>query len=210
MDMESALMSFLSLRPQATSHAPISIDIYGANGWYRSGVRTGQDVELLSRYVDAICPMFYPSHFEQDFMAFEPAIHATVPDLPHRDAAGIRISPGKRVVIRPYVQAFYLNVRYDRAWYSPTYVSPQVDGVRDASNEGLTVLEQLRPLRRHPGAQDRPRRQARLAAAQQEHAGLNETPANRFQGLAGVQSSSLARTRSRYSPLAGATAGPAQ
>ena len=44
---------------------------------------------------------------------------------------------GVGTLIRPYVQAFYLNVRYDRDWYSPAYVALEVDGVRDASNEGL-------------------------------------------------------------------------
>lgn len=135
MDMESALISFLSYA-RSNIDAPISIDIYGANGWFRSGVRTGQDVELLARYVDAICPMFYPSHFEQDFMGFEPAVRR-----PYRiyKLGTLRNSyiARKRVVVRPYVQAFYLNVRYDRAWYSPAYVALEVDGVRDARNEGL-------------------------------------------------------------------------
>jgi hypothetical protein len=136
MDMESALMSFLSYARKQIK-APISIDIYGANGWFRSGVRTGQDVELLSRYVDVICPMFYPSHFEQDFMAFEPAIQR-----PYRiyKIGTLRNSfiAKKKTVIRPYLQAFFLNVRYDRLYYNPTYVSLQVDGIRDSSNEGLT------------------------------------------------------------------------
>ncbi len=135
MGMESALMSFLSYARESI-HAPISIDIYGANGWYRSGVRTGQDVELLARYVDAICPMFYPSHFEQGFLGFDPAVKR-----PYRiyRLGTLRNSyiARKRVVVRPYVQAFYLNVRYDRDWYSPAYVALEVDGVRDASNEGL-------------------------------------------------------------------------
>jgi len=100
-------------------------------------VRTGQDVELLSRYVDAICPMFYPSHFEQDFLAYPPA-----DQRPYRiyRLGTLRNSyiSRKKAVIRPYVQAFFLNVRYDREYYSPRYVSLQVDGVRDSRNEGLT------------------------------------------------------------------------
>jgi len=136
MDMESALMSFLSYARKQIK-APISIDIYGANGWYRSGVRTGQDVELLSRYVDVICPMFYPSHFEQDFMAFEPAIQRPYRIYKIGTLRNSFISK-KKTVIRPYLQAFFLNVRYDRLYYNPTYVSLQVDGIRDASNEGLT------------------------------------------------------------------------
>ena len=136
MDKESALMSFLGYA-RARIDAPISIDIYGANGWYRSGVRTGQDVELLAHYADVICPMFYPSHFEQDFMAFEPAVLRPYRIYKLGVLRNAYIAR-KRVVVRPYVQAFYLNVRYDREWYSPRYVSLQVDGVRDATNEGLT------------------------------------------------------------------------
>jgi hypothetical protein len=135
MDMESALMSFLSYA-RANIAAPISIDIYGANGWYRSGVRTGQDVEMLSRYVDAICPMFYPSHFEQGFMGFDPAARRPYRIYYIGTMRNSYISR-KRIVVRPYVQAFYLNVRYDREYYSPAYVALEVDGVRDSLNEGL-------------------------------------------------------------------------
>lgn len=136
MDMESALMSFLQYARKNVA-APISIDIYGANGWYRSGVRTGQDVELLARYVDVICPMFYPSHFEQTFMAFEPAVLRPY-RIYHLGTLRNSYMARKQVVIRPYLQAFYMNVRYDREFYSPQYVSLQVDGVRDSTNEGLT------------------------------------------------------------------------
>ena len=51
MDKESALVSFLRYA-RSNIDAPIGIDIYGANGWYRSGTRTGQDVEMLAEYVD--------------------------------------------------------------------------------------------------------------------------------------------------------------
>jgi hypothetical protein len=136
MDKESALASFLRFARENIA-APISIDIYGANGWYRSGVRTGQDVELLVKYVDVICPMFYPSHFEQGFLAQAPA-----EDRPYRIyKMGVlrnAFIARKKVVIRPYVQAFFLNVSYDRAYYGPDYVRREVEGVRDAMNAGLT------------------------------------------------------------------------
>lgn len=134
MDKESALMSFLSYARKGID-APISIDIYGANGWYRTGARTGQDVELLSRYVNAICPMFYPSHFEQIFLAQEPAI-----DRPWRifyyGTYRNAIIARNKVVVRPWAQAFYLNVSYDRAWYDQNYVQRQIIGARDSINEG--------------------------------------------------------------------------
>ncbi|MDR2746411.1 MAG: putative glycoside hydrolase, partial [Treponema sp.] len=48
-----------------------------------------------------------------------------------------RISRGK-IIVRPYVQAFYLNVSYDRKYYGPDYVRRQVEGTRDAGRGGLT------------------------------------------------------------------------
>ncbi|MDR2160360.1 MAG: putative glycoside hydrolase, partial [Treponema sp.] len=136
MDRESAIISFLR-HVRSRIRGPLSVDIYGANGWYRTGARTGQEVELLSRYVDVICPMYYPSHFEQDFLAQDP------PELrPYRIYAQgtrrtARIGRG-RVIVRPYVQAFYLNVSYDRQYYNAGYVRLQAEGVRDAGAGGLT------------------------------------------------------------------------
>jgi hypothetical protein len=136
MDMESAIISFLR-HIRSRISAPISIDIYGANGWYRTGARTGQEVELLAPWVDVICPMYYPSHFEQDFLAQDP------PELrPYRIYyQGVlrtrRIGRG-RIIVRPYVQAFYLNVSYDRRYYGADYVRREVQGVRDAGSPGLT------------------------------------------------------------------------
>ncbi|MDP3177913.1 MAG: putative glycoside hydrolase [Spirochaetaceae bacterium] len=136
MDKESALASFLRYARENIA-APISVDIYGANGWYRSGVRTGQDVELMAKYVDVICPMLYPSHFEQTFLAQAPAEMR-----PYRiyRVGTLRNSyiARKRVVVRPYVQAFYLNVSYDKAYYGPDYVRREIEGVRDSVNLGLT------------------------------------------------------------------------
>jgi hypothetical protein len=136
MDMESAIVSFLG-HIRSRLDTPLSIDIYGANGWYRTGARTGQEVELLSRYVDVICPMYYPSHFEQDFLAQAPAEQRPYRIYYLGTQRTSRVGRG-RVLVRPYVQAFYLNVSYDRRYYSPAYVRLQVEGVRDAGNPGLT------------------------------------------------------------------------
>lgn len=132
MDMESALVSFLSYARKNVD-APIGIDIYGANGWYRSGTRTGQDVELMAPYVDIICPMFYPSHFEQSFMAYEPA-----EDRPYRiyyyGTFRNSVIGRNQVLVRPWAQAFYLNVSYDKKYYDKNYVRRQIFGVRDSTN----------------------------------------------------------------------------
>jgi len=136
MDMESAILSFLRhIRPRVK--APISIDIYGANGWYRTGARTGQEVELLAPWVDVICPMYYPSHFEQHFLAQSPSELRPWRIYYQGTLRTARIGRAQ-VIIRPYVQAFFLNVSYDRRYYNPDYVRRQVEGVREAGTGGLT------------------------------------------------------------------------
>ncbi|CEM61454.1 hypothetical protein DWQ65_11370 [Treponema phagedenis] len=134
MDKESALMSFLAYAREEIK-APISIDIYGANGWYRTGARTGQEVELLADYVDVICPMFYPSHFAQSFLAYAPA-----QERPYRiyyyGSYRNRIIARNSVVVRPWAQAFYIPVSYDRKYYNEDYVQRQILGIKDSINSG--------------------------------------------------------------------------
>ncbi|HWP68410.1 MAG TPA: putative glycoside hydrolase, partial [Rectinemataceae bacterium] len=136
MSQDSALESFLRFAREKLD-APISIDIYGANGWYRSGARTGQDVEMLSNYVDVICPMLYPSHFEQAFMAQAPAELRPYRIYKLGTLRNKAIARDKTLV-RPYVQAFYLDVSYDRTYYGTRYVDDEVRGVRDGANQGMT------------------------------------------------------------------------
>ena len=136
MDMESALLSFLC-HIRARVKAPISVDIYGANGWYRTGARTGQDVELISPFIDVICPMYYPSHFEQNFLAQTPEEMRPFRIYYQGTMRTNYISRGQ-VIVRPYVQAFYLNVSYDRKYYNIDYVRRQIEGVRSAGSPGFT------------------------------------------------------------------------
>jgi len=136
MDMDSAIESFMRYaRSRITK--PISLDIYGANGWYRTGARTGQEVELLNKYVDVICPMYYPSHFEQTFLAQNPP-----EERPYRiyyfGTKRTQIIARGRIIVRPWAQAFYLNVSYDRKYYNKDYVRKQLEGVRGAGKGGLT------------------------------------------------------------------------
>jgi len=134
MDKESALISFLSYARE-NIQAPIGIDIYGANGWYRSGTRTGQDAEMLAEYVDVIGPMFYPSHFEQSFLNYAP-----LPDRTYRiyyyGSYRNTILCRNRAIIRPWIQSFYLGVSYDRAYYNSEYIKKEFFGTRDSINRG--------------------------------------------------------------------------
>jgi hypothetical protein len=45
---------------------PIGTDVFGFNAWSRMSY-LGQDIEMISHYVDVISPMSYPSHYPRDF-----------------------------------------------------------------------------------------------------------------------------------------------
>jgi len=154
MDMESAILSFLSFARERID-APISIDIYGANGWYRTGARTGQEVDLLSHFVDVICPMYYPSHFEQEFLAEKPAARRPY-RIYYRGTLRTSTIARGRVLVRPYAQAFYLNVSYDKTYYGKDYVRQQAEGVRDAGRSGLTYWNNVGRYDEVPKADDLP------------------------------------------------------
>ncbi|UTC68446.1 MULTISPECIES: putative glycoside hydrolase [unclassified Treponema] len=134
MDKVSALMSFLAYSRERIK-APISIDIYGANGWYRTGARTGQEVELLAEYVDVICPMFYPSHFAQSFLAYKPAEERPY-RIYHQGSYRNKLMARNKVVVRPWAQAFFIPVSYDKKYYDEDYVKRQILGIKDSIDEG--------------------------------------------------------------------------
>ena len=136
MSQEAALESFLRYARKNLA-APIGVDIYGYNGWYRTGAGTGQNLEMLAKYVDVVCPMFYPSHFEQGFQAQAPAELRPYRIYKLGTLRASAIARGK-ALIRPYVQAFYLDVSYDQAYYGKKYVLQEIRGVRDGIDQGMT------------------------------------------------------------------------
>jgi hypothetical protein len=136
MDKESALISFLTYARENIS-TPISVDIYGANGWHRTSARTGQDVELLLHYVDVICPMYYPSHFSSGFLHYKPYDERPYRIYYQGSLRNYYIAR-KSVVIRPYAQAFKIKVSYDLQYYGENYIRNQVNAVDNSINMGYT------------------------------------------------------------------------
>jgi len=125
------LMDYLQKAASAIE-APISVDVYGFNGWYHFGNWIGQDVEGFSHIVDTICPMVYPSHFGNRFL-----MKGDRSGRPYRIvyASGIRASMlSGKAHIRPYIQAFKMM--------SPTwgteYITSQVQAAIDSKCEGYT------------------------------------------------------------------------
>ncbi len=133
-----ALESFLR-KVREKIRIPLSTDLYGFNSWYRMGNWIGQDIELFSRYVDVISPMFYPSHFpksfkpDDDYLKWAYMIYRT-------GTARARRITGERVLIRPYVQAFLIGneLAMEKPEYT-AYLKSELKGLEDSRSSGFTL-----------------------------------------------------------------------
>lgn len=109
-----------------------SIDIFGVVAWGKESdiKKTGQRVELLSKYCDVISPMLYPSHFSDNFNGF------TNPgDEPYHFIYTGCIKTDSRAngkIIRPWLQAFGWRVSN----YDEDYILKQVIASREAGAYG--------------------------------------------------------------------------
>ncbi len=131
-------------------HARVSVDIFGVVAWGKAVDinKTGQRIELLSRYCDVISPMLYPSHFNEDFEGYQ---HPG--DNPYyfiyNGCRKVGHIAGGRIVVRPWLQAFRWHVSH----YNTQYIQAQIKACNDAgsggylfwnsSNEYDTVLRAL-------------------------------------------------------------------
>ena len=110
-----------------------AIDIFGIVAWGEKAdvEATGQRIEELSRYVDVISPMLYPSHFGHVWDGIEnPADHPK-----HFYVHGVRRvleRSHNRVIVRPWLQAFHWRVTN----YDEHYVPRQIEGLREGGGVG--------------------------------------------------------------------------
>jgi peptidoglycan/xylan/chitin deacetylase (PgdA/CDA1 family) len=118
----------------APTKALLSADVYGVVAWDQGiDVRiTGQKMEELGHYLDAISPMLYPSHFYSDFDHF-----SYPPDHPqYFIGEGVRKTAkkleGTGCTIRPWLQAFPYRIHN----YGPQYVAVQLKANAEAKANG--------------------------------------------------------------------------
>lgn len=137
MDQVDALASFLR-KSKETISIPISADVYGFNAWAKMGY-LGQDIMEISKYVDVICPMFYPSHFPIHFF----------PELAYLEKAKMIYQRGTvrahsivegRSYIRPYIQSFLLgkHEEFDKKTAS-LYFHNQIAGSSAGKGSGFSL-----------------------------------------------------------------------
>jgi hypothetical protein len=132
-------LSEFARRARREIDIPISIDVFGFNGWYRMSY-LGQDVAALARYVDVISPMLYPSHFPRAFMGDSMPYLEWAEYLYEEGTARGRRITGDSVLIRPYIQSFLIGgeLRFEEPTYTE-YLKRQIRGSLAGGASGFTL-----------------------------------------------------------------------
>ncbi|HID93290.1 MAG TPA: hypothetical protein EYP60_04250 [bacterium (Candidatus Stahlbacteria)] len=132
-DKEEAIAGFLKEARKVLSPIGVNVagDLYGYTIWFPRLEREGQNLKKLAEYLDIVCPMLYPSHFHDDFMARKNPreYHIVYESLVRGDSL---LGENKLVA---YIQGF--NLRSPN--FGPEYIENQIKAVRDAHVLGYIV-----------------------------------------------------------------------
>ena len=110
---------------------PIQIDIFGVAA-HRPSNTIGQNVALLAPYVDAICPMVYPSHYEP-YRHHAKRPYQTVLDSVL--ALKQQLKGHSHVRVYPYIELY--NYRYPLSRANKLrYIAAQMKAARDSGANG--------------------------------------------------------------------------
>jgi hypothetical protein len=105
----------------------ISVDLFGMTAWKTEDFGVGQVLEQITPHVDVICPMFYPSHFPENFLNLKnPGQYPY--EILKSSLEEMKKRTGKE--IRPWIQGFS---------YTPEEIDAQLQGVFDNNIQDWTV-----------------------------------------------------------------------
>lgn len=112
----------------------ISADVYGVMAWAKPiDIKiTGQLLEDIAPHVDVLCPMVYPSHFNDGFDGIARPV-----DMPYTFVhRGVELMQkkvkGSGVTVRPWLQAMPYRVSN----FGPHYITEQVRAAKDGKAIG--------------------------------------------------------------------------
>ncbi|UCE41425.1 MAG: hypothetical protein JSV17_00070 [Candidatus Aminicenantes bacterium] len=119
-------LAFANTRLKPTG-VVISADLFGMIAWKTKDFGVGQVLEQVAPHVDVICPMFYPSHFPENFLNLK-----NPGQYPHKIMKSSLEEIKKRTSkeIRPWIQGF---------WYTPEEIDAQLQGVTENEVQTWTV-----------------------------------------------------------------------
>jgi hypothetical protein len=113
----------------------LGVDIFGYVCWNTNDTGIGQQLEHITRLVDYLSPMVYPSGFKYGIPGCqEPVSHSyeIVYDTLNNARKRAHISPKR---FRPWLQAFR-DYAFDRRVYGPVEITDQIRAAKDFGSDG--------------------------------------------------------------------------
>jgi hypothetical protein len=113
----------------------LGVDIFGYVCWNTNDTGIGQQLEHITRLVDYLSPMVYPSGYKYGIPGCqEPVSHPyeIVHDTLDNAQKRARISPKR---FRPWLQAFK-DYAFDRRAYGPVEIAEQIRAAKDFGSDG--------------------------------------------------------------------------
>ncbi len=107
---------------------PISADFFGYQCWYKISKHIGQDLYLNSQIINAIYPMYYPSHFSKGFYSKGISQIESVKLIYKHGTIRAMENSNYKIPVRPWIQAFKLDVKEDFV----EYIRNEIMGVLEA------------------------------------------------------------------------------
>lgn len=104
---------------------PISADFFGYQCWYKISKHIGQDIYLNSAVLNAVYPMYYPSHFSKGFYAKSINQLESVKLIYKHGVVRAFENSNYQIAVRPWIQAFKLDVKEDFV----QYIKNEIEGV---------------------------------------------------------------------------------
>ena len=109
-------------------------DIFGVTAWQSENdiKNLGQDLKLMSQYVDVISPMLYPSHFHDGYDGYpNPGAEPYYFIYTGVNKARQILGPGAKTIIIPWIQGFEMKSPN----FGPEYILKQIKAARQAGSE---------------------------------------------------------------------------
>lgn len=114
----------------------VSIDVFGIVVWENISWKViGQNIAELAKYVDAIYPMPYPSHFGYGWGGHQNPANEPYFFVQETTKKFIEQTAGTGVQIRPWLQGFSLRV----SRFGPNYIKEQIRALNDINIQEFSV-----------------------------------------------------------------------
>lgn len=115
----------------------LAADVFGDTAYNKGDSGIGQKVEVITPYLDYVCPMLYPSGFAKGTLGFDnPAAHPE--EILADSVRRYRLRADDEAVIRPWIQIF-TDYQFDHRHYGALEIEAQIKGSVERGGVGFLL-----------------------------------------------------------------------